>query len=104
MRVSSDPYFASHAAVFASYDTVWLENGGTPPADGAAGRHPEAGFFELSVVPVRRADAEIPSRKRAQYRRRYVMLDGLATQIDAAIRASSQVRCGSVDLRAQVLV
>ncbi|MEP7361384.1 MAG: DUF535 family protein [Chloroflexota bacterium] len=111
MRVSSDPYFAAHAAVSASYDTVWLENGGTPPAVNAAGRNPEAGFFDLSVVPVRRAGVEIPSRKRAQYRRRYVMLDRLATQIDAAIRleqqgpgvAISDLRCDHAN-RAQVLV
>ncbi len=110
-RICSDPYFASRAVVFASYDTVWLENGGTPAADAAAGRHPEAGLFELSVVPARRADAQIPSRKRAQYRRRYAMLDGLAMQIDAAISAEQQksgvakshVRCGHPDTRAQVL-
>lgn len=103
MRVSSDPYFASHAAVFANYDTVWLENGGTPSAAAAAGARPEAGFFKLSVVPARRADADIPSRKRAQYRRRYAMLDGLATQIDAAIR-DEQVRGDHVEARARGLI
>jgi uncharacterized protein VirK/YbjX len=102
-RVSSDPYFDSRAAVFASYDTVWLENGGTPPAAAVAGARPEAGLFELSVVPARRADAEIPSRKRAQYRRRYAMLDELATQIDAAIR-DEQVRGDHVDARALGLI
>jgi hypothetical protein len=62
-----------------SYDSAWLEHHGVPVA---------GGFFELPTVAARRRHEEIPSRKRAQYRRRYEMLDLLDAQIGAAVSAA----------------
>lgn len=59
----------------ANYDEIWSEQGG---------RLMENGFFELPARIGHRDLSEIPSRKRATYRRRYEMLDGLGSQIRAA--------------------
>ena len=60
-----------------SYDSAWLEHRGVLL---------DCGFFELSPAPARRAPEEIASRKRAQYRRRYEMLDALEAQMHGALR------------------
>lgn len=75
-RVSSHPYFPSHTLVFSSYDSAWTDNGGSAGDDG---------FFELSPQVAQRTHADIPARKRALYRRRYELADGLAQQIDTAV-------------------
>jgi uncharacterized protein VirK/YbjX len=62
----------------AKYDEVWTENGGT---------RTEAGFFAMTTQVPRRADADIPARKRAVYRRRYELLDSLEQSIGAAFAA-----------------
>jgi len=72
------PYFAREP-LQTSYDSAWLEHQGVPVADG---------FFELPMAAARRRHEEIPSRKRAQYRRRYEMLDLLDAQIGAAVSAA----------------
>jgi uncharacterized protein VirK/YbjX len=77
-RVCSNPYFLSSTKVFSSYDSAWIESGGVAVDDA---------FFELSPHVVRRTAIEIPSRKRAQYRRRYAMLNSVAQQIGTAMRA-----------------
>ncbi len=56
-----------------SYDDLWRDVGGVLREDG---------FYSLPVTPQRRSLEEVPSRKRAQYRRRYLLLDS----IDAEIR------------------
>lgn len=66
--------------VAADYDEVWLEQGGTPLANG---------FFELPITPRQKDMSEIPSKKRAVYRRRYAMLDLLAEEIGATCAAAS---------------
>lgn len=82
-RVAANAYFKSSALVFSSYDEAWIENGGR--------LNPE-GFFEISVQPGQRALHDIASRKRAQYRRRYAMLDGLSSQIGNALEHASRAR------------
>jgi uncharacterized protein VirK/YbjX len=77
-RVCSNPYFLSSTKVFSSYDNAWIESGGVAVNEA---------FFELSPHVARRTAIEIPSRKRAQYRRRYAMLNSVAHQIGAAMRA-----------------
>lgn len=77
-RVCSKSYFLSSTKVFSSFDNAWIESGGIPLDDA---------FFELSPHAVRRKAIEIASRKRAQYRRRYAMLNSVAQQIGAAVRA-----------------
>jgi len=78
-RVCSRPYFKSSVRVFSSYDSAWTECGGTARGDG---------FFELDPGVARRPAGETPARKRAQYRRRYVLVDACARQIDEAIAAA----------------
>jgi uncharacterized protein VirK/YbjX len=70
--VSSNRYYDSTSQVFSSYDEVWRENGGTATS---------GGFFELSACATRRRYEDIPSRKRAQYRRRYELVENLGAQI-----------------------
>ncbi|CAN5188751.1 N/A [soil metagenome] len=57
-----------------SYDKVWLERGGIPG---------DNGFFSLPLEWSRRKDEDIPPNKRAQYRRRYAMLDNIHQEIAA---------------------
>ena len=71
-RISSHRYFVSSSQVFSSCDEAWRENGGVTT---------EAGFFELDTRVPQRSAEDIPSRKRAQYRRRYALLDELSGQI-----------------------
>lgn len=78
----SDAHSMGRSSYFArdklqtSYDSAWLEHRGVSTADG---------FFELPTPVARRPHEEIPSRKRAQYRRRYEMLDALEAQMGAAL-------------------
>jgi uncharacterized protein len=52
----------------AHYDDVWRDRGGVPAGDG---------FFLLPTAAEPRAEASVPSRKRAMYRRRYELLGGV---------------------------
>lgn len=78
--VSRGRYFGSHRQVMSSYDEAWHENGGVL-FNAADSEEPLAGFFEMTPGVSRRSPESIPARKRAQYRRRYVMLDNLSRQI-----------------------
>ena len=80
-RVAANAYFDSSALVFSSYDVAWADNGG---------RLTPEGFFELSVQPGQRTVDDIPSRKRAQYRRRYAMVDTLSRQISDGLDQASR--------------
>ncbi len=79
-RVSSNAFYASSGQVLSSYDEVWRESGGLATADG---------FFELTPANPRREADAVPARKRALYRRRYAMLEGLEQQIDASVAAGA---------------
>jgi uncharacterized protein VirK/YbjX len=79
-RVSSQSYFSSSTQVFTSYDNAWLDAGAVPV---------EEQFFELSPQRCDRSIEDTPSRKRAQYRRRYAMLDAVQDQIGLAVQAAS---------------
>lgn len=63
-----------HALGF-DYDGLWLESGGVELADG---------WFHLPLEPHRKGADEIRPNKRAQYQRRYALLDGLRSRIDGA--------------------
>ena len=78
--VARSAYFTSKARLSSSYDRAWAENGGRVGSDG---------FFRLSPERVRRAMSELPSRKRAEHRRRYEMLDELGFQISRAVGRAS---------------
>ena len=75
-RVCSNSYHNSGTQIFSSFDNAWIEGGGVAVDDA---------FFELSPRLVRRAAKDVPSRKRAQYRRRYAMIDAIAQQIGDAM-------------------
>ena len=62
----------------ADYDSFWLSMGGEPGNDG---------YFTLPDVITRKPMDEIASKKRAEYRRRYELLDSLAAQVNSNIRA-----------------
>jgi uncharacterized protein len=82
-RICSNSYHNSGAQIFSSFDTAWIECGGVAVDDA---------FFELSPRLVRRVAKDVPSRKRAQYRRRYEMLDAMAQQIDNAMTHAAFVQ------------
>lgn len=52
-----------------SFSDFWLEAGGTPCDDKR--------FFELPLTEYRKSMDEVPTRKRANYRRRYELLDDI---------------------------
>jgi len=65
-----------------SFSDFWKESGGRPCADQR--------FYELPMTEYRKAMEEIPTRKRANYRRRFALLD----EIDASIAKSiGDLRC-----------
>jgi uncharacterized protein VirK/YbjX len=79
-RICSNSYHSPGEEVFSSFDRAWIECGGVRMDDA---------FFELSPRFVPRSAKDIPSRKRAQYRRRYAMVDAIARQIgDTVVQAS----------------
>lgn len=73
-RQHNSPYFGdSHKdKVLVAYNEVWLEHGGTEL---------DNGFFEIPAMVRYKDMNDIPTRKRATYRRRYQMLDKLALDI-----------------------
>jgi len=84
MRQHNSPYFGnSHKEkVLVAYNEVWEEHGGKPLGNG---------FYELSTTVKHKDMSEIPSRKRATYRRRFQMLDKLALDIkNSCVRYISQ--------------
>lgn len=76
-RQHNSPYFGkSHKdKVLVAYDEVWQEHGGIAL---------DNGFFEIPVTVIQKDMSEIPTRKRATYRRRYLMLDKLALDIKSS--------------------
>jgi uncharacterized protein VirK/YbjX len=75
-RICSNSYHCPGEQIFSSYDSAWVDCGGVPLDDA---------FFELSPRLAQRSAKDIPSRKRAQYRRRYAMVDAIGQQIGAAV-------------------
>lgn len=69
-RHSKSDYF------FASYSEFWASLGGEGRKDG---------LYQLPLSLPRKALEEIASKKRAEYRRRYELLDALAQQVSAAV-------------------
>jgi uncharacterized protein VirK/YbjX len=60
-----------------SYDAIWLDHGAC-----ATGKR----AFELGLATAQKDLAAIPSQKRAQYRRRYAMMETVDADIRAALR------------------
>lgn len=76
-RQHNSPYFGGghKNKVLVSYNEVWVEHGGAAL---------DNGFFEIPATVTRKDMSEIPTRKRAVYRRRYEMLDKLALDIQSS--------------------
>jgi len=76
------PYFGSkkQTTPSANYDEIWQDRGGVPAS---------GGFFELPVCPGVRSDSEIPSHKRAMYRRRYQLYDRVREDVQTLAGASA---------------
>ena len=68
-----------HAINF-KYDDIWTELGGKKRHDG---------WFELPLVAKRKTMDEIPSHKRAYYKRRYAQMDDISNQISKFISNES---------------
>ncbi len=69
-------YFERSIRPSFSYDAAWQEYAGVAQADG---------FYRIGTSLPLRDLQDIPPRKRAQYRRRYSMLDALACRIGHAV-------------------
>ncbi|HWX34313.1 MAG TPA: DUF535 family protein, partial [Steroidobacteraceae bacterium] len=93
-RICSNSYHSPGEQIFTSYDSAWTECGGVAVDDG---------FFELSPRIAQRAAKDIPSRKRAQYRRRYAMIDAMAKQIGDALAQAPRVRAPSAAADAEAM-
>lgn len=61
-----------------SYNTIWAENAGVPSDI--------PGFYEIPVEIARRQQDEIPTRKRAMYKRRYDILDSIRSEVVNMLR------------------
>lgn len=61
----------------ADYDSFWRSLDGTPGDDG---------YYSLPLAMARKPMEDIVSKKRAEYRRRYELLDSLCAQINAAMK------------------
>jgi len=68
-----------------SYDEIWRERGGA-----SNGR----GFFVVPTTATRRANNEIPAKKREIYRRRYLMLDRIDTELTRSLESKRNVSNG----------
>lgn len=66
--------------VTADYDALWRDLRGEQRADG---------WFALPLRMQRRERAEIKATRRAQYQRRYALLDGIGAQIGAAVAGAA---------------
>jgi uncharacterized protein len=75
-RVCSNSYHNSGTPILSSFDTAWIECGGVAVDDA---------FFELGPRLVQRSAKATPTRKRAQYRRQYAMIEAIAQQIGDAV-------------------
>lgn len=71
-------FFDNHLSKYttSNYDEIWLEVGGL---------RLDNGFFSIPTQPKRRNTEEIHSNKRAQYRRRYAMMDEVKQHISNLI-------------------
>jgi hypothetical protein len=67
-------FYKSKSFLHADYDKFWLSMNG---------QLQEQGYFRLPSRLARKPMEQLPSKKRAEYRRRYALLDRLADQVMA---------------------
>ena len=88
--VTNEGYYAnnhmrSDRKLKTSFSDFWAEAGGIPTDDKR--------FFELPLIETRKTFEEIPSHKRAQYRRRFALLDELDAAIEKTLRGFKNADC-----------
>ena len=88
--VTNEGYYANNHVrrdrkLKTSFSDFWQEVGGTATSDSR--------FYELPLVETRKTFEEIPSHKRAQYRRRFALLDELDAAIDKVLRGFNREDC-----------
>ena len=66
-------------SIYFNYNSIWSESGGTPD---------EFGWYKLPLVPARKEIHEIKTTKRAQYARRYQMLDDIVMKFSERVNYS----------------
>lgn len=88
-RVHRAAYFgkASVEKLQVNYDEIWADRGGTPF---------DAELFRLPLDAARKPLEEVPSKKRAMYRRRFELLDAARHGIEAAYVAAAGGSMSSV--------
>jgi uncharacterized protein VirK/YbjX len=69
-------YWMQASMVYADYDIFWESMGA---------RHYRDGLYILPLAPLRKDISTIPSKKRAEYHRRFALLDTLAQQIQTVL-------------------
>lgn len=70
-------HYKKKAQLFADYDAFWQSLSGELTDDN---------YFQLPLRVERKSLDDIASKKRAEYRRRYSLLDSLETQLDSQLR------------------
>lgn len=88
--VTNEGYYANNHVrrdrkLKTSFSDFWAEAGGTPTDDKR--------FYELPLTETRKTVEEIPSHKRAQYRRRFALLDELDAAIFKTLRGFKREDC-----------
>lgn len=81
-RQHRSSYFGSAKSevLLLNYNDIWLERGGVQDSED---------FFVLSVETPMRNLEEVPSKKRAMYRRRYELLQSIDEQMQVKLRAQT---------------
>lgn len=82
--VTNEGYYANNHVrldrkLKTSFSDFWKESGGTPCED--------TRFYSLPLAEHRKPMEEIPTRKRANYRRRYAMLDAIDASVASSMNA-----------------
>ena len=88
--VTNEGYYANNHVrrdrkLKTSFSDFWQEAGGVPTDDKR--------FYELPLVETRKTFEEIPSHKRAQYRRRFALLDELDAAVEKTLRGFKNEAC-----------
>lgn len=71
-------HFRLNRKLKTNFEDFWLEAGGQPTDDRR--------FYELPLVEARKSMEEVPTRKRAVYRKRFEFLDAVDATIEANVR------------------
>lgn len=86
LGISDDAHRSSHwitrAKKLSTYDEIWREHDGI--------RDESSGFFKIRPGIAKRSSEDVPSNKRALYRRRYQMLDELQMQFRSLVKAPAR--------------